>query len=194
MIRLLIRTVFLLTLTLLFSNAFAQKKVQSFTVSRIIEAPAQKVWTVVGEDYGAIANSHPGIIASEYTNGSLKGGEGVERICYLNEKKTKATHEKQVEYNPESYSFKAQVYQAEGLPMDPDYTFAAYKVKPINANSSELIMEMNYRTKPAFMGALAKGRFKRTLADYLLAVDHHVRTGEKVNKDNFKEIKKQYSK
>ncbi|MEL7342871.1 MAG: hypothetical protein AAGM67_20470, partial [Bacteroidota bacterium] len=37
----------------------AQEKVQTFTVSHVIQAPADKVWAVVGEDYGAIANSHP---------------------------------------------------------------------------------------------------------------------------------------
>ena len=171
---------------------FGQKKAQTFTVSRIIEAPIEKVWAVVGEDYGAIANSHPGIISSEYTNGSLKGGEGVERVCYLNDKKTKATHEKQINYDPENYSFKAKVYQADGIPMDPDYTFAAYRVEKIDANTSKLIIGMNYGTKPAFMGAMAKGRFKKTIEGYVLAVDHHVRTGEVVNKENFKEIKKLY--
>ena len=52
---------------------------------------------------------------------------------------------------------------------------------------------MNYRTKPAFLGAVAKGGFKKTIAGYLLAVEHHVLTGETVNRDNFKSIKKQYS-
>ena len=67
-------------------SAFAQKKVQQFTVSRVIKAPANKVWAVVGEDFGAIAKSHPGIISSEYIGGTLKGGEGTERVCNLNEK------------------------------------------------------------------------------------------------------------
>ena len=108
-----LKTALTLTFVLISIFLFGQKKAQTFTVSRIIKAPIEKVWAVVGEDYGAVANSHPGIISSEYTNGSLKGGEGVERVCYLNDKKTKATHEKQINYDPENYSFKAKVYQAE---------------------------------------------------------------------------------
>ena len=174
-------------------SAFAQKKVQQFTVSRVIKAPANKVWAVVGEDFGAIAKSHPGIISSEYIGGTLKGGEGTERVCNLNEKGSKYTHERQVEYNPDEYRFKAKVFHANGLPMDSKYTYAVYDVDPIDSNSSRLSFSMNYRTKPAFLGAVAKGGFKKTIAGYLLAVEHHVLTGETVNRDNFKSIKKQYS-
>ena len=173
-------------------HSFAQKKTQNFSVSRVIKAPATAVWKVVGEDFGAVANSHPGIISSEYISGSLEGGEGAERVCYLNEKKTKYTQEKQVEYNPEDYRFKAQVFRVDGIPLDADVTYAIYQVAPMDENTSKLTITMAFRTKPAFMGSLAKGRFKKTIADYALAVEHHVLTGEKVNKDNFKEIKKQY--
>jgi len=40
------------------------------------------------------------------------------------------------------------------------------------------------------MGGMVKGWFKKLIRDYAIAVDHHVRTGETVNKDNFKSIKK----
>ena len=190
--KIMLKTSISLIIMIVGTTGFAQKKAQTFTVSRVIEATAQQVWTVVGDDYGAIANSHPGIVSSEYKNGSLKGGEGAERVCYLNDKKTKATHEKQIEFDSKNYRFKAKVYQADGIPMDPEYTYAVYKVEAIDATSSKLIIQMNYRTKPAFMGAMAKGRFKKIMTGYALAVDHHVRTGEVVNKENFKEIKKQY--
>ena len=74
----------------------AQKKVQTFTVSHVIKAPAEKVWAVVGEDYGAIAHSHPKIISSNYVGGTLKSGEGAERVCNFNKKGTRYLKEKQV--------------------------------------------------------------------------------------------------
>lgn len=188
-----VKTGFILFLMMASLSVFAQKKVQNFTVTRVIKAPAEKVWAVVGEDYGAVSKSHPAIISSEYVGGSLKGGEGAERVCYLNEKKTKSTHEKQVEYDPQNYRFKAKVYEADGIPMDPEYTYAIYKVEKMGDNSSKLIIEMNIRTKPAFMGAMAKGKFKKTIEGYALAVEHHVLTGETVNKENFKEIQKKYT-
>ncbi len=174
------------------SSSIAQKKSKSFTVTHIIDAPVEKVWAVVGEDYGAIANSHPKIVTSDYINGSLKSGEGAERVCNFNEKGTQYLKEKQVNYDPANYTFKNQVFQAGKFPVDPEYTFAIYKVEKIDENTSKFTFDMNYRTKPAFMGSLMKGNFKKLIGEYAIAIEHHVKTGENVTKDNFKKIKKQY--
>lgn len=170
----------------------AQKKTQTFTVSHIINAPADKVWAVVGEDYGAIARSHPKIIESNYVNGSLQAGEGAERVCYFNEKGTRFLKEKQVNYDPENYTFRNQVFQAGKFPVDPEYTYAIYKVEAIDEHTSRFTFNMHYRTKPAFMGGMMKGSFKKLIEDYALSIEHYVNTGEPVNKENFKTIKKQY--
>lgn len=178
-------------LVLLSATAFGQK-VRTFTVSRTIAAPATKVWAVVGDDFGAIANSHPKIVSSNYVQGTLKSGEGAERVCNLNESGTKYVKEKQVNYDPANYTFTAQVYHVDKLPLDPEKNAATYKVNPVGDDKSELIFTMNFLTNPAFMGALFKGKFMKNIEDYLLAVEHHVLTGEVVNQDNFKSIKKQY--
>lgn len=170
-----------------------QKKVQQFTVSHIINASAEQVWKTVGEDYGAIANSHPKIVSSNYINGSLKAGEGTERVCNFNDKGSRYLHEKQVAFNPENYSFKNQVLKAGKFPVNPEYTFGLYKVEPIDANTSRFVFTMTYRTKPAFMGRIMKGSFKKLINDYAIAIEHNVKTGEAVNKDNFKSIKKLYA-
>jgi len=172
-------------------SAIAQKKVKTFNVSYVINAPANKVWKVVGEDYGAIAHSHPKIVSSNYINGTLKSGEGAERICNFNEKGTRFLKEKQVDYQPENYTFKNQVFQAGKFPVSPEHTFAIYKIEAIDANTSRFVFNMTYRTKPAFMGGMMKGSFKKLINDYALAIEHHVKTGEVVTKDNFKSIKKQ---
>lgn len=170
------------------------KKVTSFSVERIINSSAESVWKVVGEDFGAIANSHPKIVSSQYNQGAITGGENVTRTCNFNEKGTKYLQEKQVSYDAENYTFKTLIYQSGGIPLNTDYSYGVYRVVPIDANSCKLVMEMTLRTKPAFLAGIAKGQFKKDIADYLLAVEHHVLTGENVNKDNFKSIKKQYTK
>ena len=170
----------------------AQKKAKSFTVTRVINTSVDQVWAVVGEDFGGIANSHPKIISSNYISGTLQSGEGAERVCNFNESGSKYVKEKQVNYDPVNHSFTAQIFHAGGLPLDPAYSNALYKVEPINGNSCKLSVTVSIRTKPAFMGGLAKGKFKKTMEDYALAVEHYAKTGEAVNKDNFKEIKKQY--
>ncbi len=170
----------------------AQKKAQTFTVSEVINAPIDEVWQVVGEDYGSIAYSHPKIVSSNYVNGSLKGGEGAERVCNFNEKGTQFLKEKQLEFDRANYTFKNQIFQAGKFPVDPAYTFAYYKLEKIDDNSCKFIFTMNYRTKPAMMGGIMKGNFKNLIADYAISVNHYVNTGEKVTKENFKEIKKEY--
>lgn len=168
------------------------KKVKSFTVSKEIDLPADKVWAIVGEDYGAIANSHPQIVSSDYINGTMSACEGAERVCNFNDKGTQYLKEKMVDYDPEKMQFTNQVFQAGKFPVDPDYTKAVYKVKDLGNGKSLVSFDMQYRTKPAFMGGMMKGNFKRLIADYFIAIEHHARTGESVTKDNFKQIKKQY--
>ncbi len=182
-------------LTLITSSVMAQKqkKVQQFKVSKVIALPADKVWEVVGEDYGKIAHSHPKIIASDYVDGTLMAGEGAQRVCYFNEKQTQFLKEKMVNYSPDRMSFTNKVYQAGKFPVDPEYTQAVYRVKDLGNGTSEFSFDMQYRTKPAFMGAMAKGKFKKLINDYFIAVEHYVRTGEEVTKENFKDIKKLYA-
>lgn len=172
---------------------YSQKKVQNFTVSHIINAPVADVWAVVGEDYGAIAHSHPKIISSDYINGSLNAGEGAERVCNFNESGSRYLHERQVNYDPANYTFRNQVIRAGKFPVNPEYTFAIYKVEAIDETTSRFTFDMEYRTKPAFMGAMMRGSFKKLIADYALAIEHHILTGEKVNQDNFKQVRRQYS-
>lgn len=174
------------------TTASAQKKVQKFTVSKVMSHPASEVWSVVGEDYGAIANSHPRVIKSEYINGSLEAGEGAQRICYFNDKGNQYLMEKMVDYDPANMTFVNTVFRAGKFPVDPEYTKATYRVEPIDDNSSRFVFDMQYRTKPGFMGGLVKGKFKRLIDDYAIAIDHHLSTGESVTKENFKSVKKQH--
>lgn len=185
-----------LVLILITLGLFAQKtdkKVITFTVNRTINAPAKDVWRVVGEDFGAIANSHPKIVSSSYNQGHITGGENASRRCNFNESGSKYLEEKQVSFDAKNFTFKVMIYQSSGIPLNTDYSYGIYKVTPIDDKTSQLSMTMVLRTKPAFLGGLAKGQFKKDIGDYLLAVEHHVLTGENVNKDNFKEIKKKYS-
>lgn len=176
-----------------FSSLHAQKKVKTFKMEKVLSVPAEKVWKVVGEDYGAIANSHPKIVASNYVDGSLKGGEGVQRVCYFNEKETRFLKEKMVNYSPETMSFTNQVFQAGKFPVDPELTRALYKIEDLGNGTSKMTFDMQYRTKPAFMGGMMKGAFEKLINDYFIAIEHHLKTGENVTKENFKSIKKQYA-
>lgn len=188
-----IRFNFILLFILSFGiNSYAQKKVHKFQLSKTLDIPASEVWKVVGEDYGAIAYSHPKIVSSNYLEGTLNAGKGAERICHFNDKGNKYLKEKITEFDSENMTFVNQVFQAGKFPVDPEYTRAIYKVDDLGNGKSRLSFDMQFRTKPAFMGMMAKGQFKKLIKDYFIAIEHHVKTGEKVTKNNFKSIKKMY--
>ena len=78
-------------------------------------------------------------------------------------------------------------------PVNPDYTQAVYRVERIDANTSRFIFDMQYRTKPALMGAMMKGQFRQLIDDYAVAIEHYISTGEQVTKKNFKTIRKLFA-
>jgi carbon monoxide dehydrogenase subunit G len=53
----------------------------SISISKTINAPADKVWAAL-DDFGSIADFHPGLHSSATTNG-VSHGLGAERVCDL---------------------------------------------------------------------------------------------------------------
>ena len=99
-----------------------EKKVQTFTETKVLPFSAEQVWEVVGDDYGKIADSHPRIVSSNYINGALAGGEGAERVCNFNPSGTQYLHERISDWDPENMSFTNTVFHAGKFPVDPAYT------------------------------------------------------------------------
>ena len=170
-----------------------KKKYRTLEVSRELPFSADKVWAAVAEDYGNVANAHPLIVKSEYASGSLKGAKGAQRHCYFNDKGSRALHEEITEWNPEKGYFVNRVIEAKKFPLNEDNTRGTYFIKSTGPNSSEIMMKMESRTKPGFMGGMAQGKFKRLLEDYFIAIEHHIATGEQVTAANFKDVKKRYN-
>ncbi|NJO01040.1 MAG: hypothetical protein HC880_04490 [Bacteroidia bacterium] len=57
-----------------------------------------------------------------------------------------------------------------------------------------IICQMKFRMKPAVMSGIAKGKLKKGIANMMIALEHHLTTGEVVNKgtNNFNTIKAKY--
>ncbi len=190
----LIRTAILLLAAILIVYPLsAQKKAQSFTLSKVLNVPADEVWKAIALDYGAVSRSHPKVIESEYINNSLKGEVGAERICYFNTKKSKYLKERITDFNDQEMVMTNAVFKAGKFPLDEENTRAVYSVEDLGNGKSRIGFDMRFRTKPAFMGFMAKGKFKKLIKDYFIAIEHHIKTGENVNANNFKSIKKNYS-
>ncbi|WP_299433533.1 SRPBCC family protein [uncultured Aquimarina sp.] len=172
------------------------KKYRTIKVETKINAPAERVWEAMVLDYGEISNFSPYIYASNYISGSLKGEQGAKRKCSFNEKGTRWTHERIEEIDSQNMVMRNIVIDAEKFPLDMDNSQAYYEVRDNGDGTSTASYEFQFRTKPAFFGAIAKGNFKKTLAGTLIGLKHYVETGEKVNAVNgkYKEIKKKYPK
>ena len=177
--------------TLCTTAALAQsmdKKTQDVTASRVIPHPAEAIWEVIAADYGRVAESHPKIVSSDYLHDSLEGGLDVERSCWFNDKGTQTLHEQITSWDPEHYTFTNRILEVQGFPIDIDNTEATYRVEDLGDGTSRVVMDMAFRAKPAMMTGMMKGPFKSLLNDYLIAVEHNLSTGEKVTRDNFKDI------
>lgn len=195
LVRLLCMLFFVVGYSTLSVNAQSMsKKYKVVLVEQVINAPAEKVWQAMVEDYGAIGNFSPYIYASNYENGSLKGELNAERKCLLNEKGTRWSHEKIVSIDREKMIMKNVVIDAAKFPLNLDNSFAYYRVKDNGNGTSTAIYEFRYRTKPGFMTGMVKGQFTKTLEGTLLGLKHYVETGEKVNPSagNWKTVQKQY--
>lgn len=168
------------------------KKTHHLVVESVIPHAAEAVWAAMAVDYGRVAESHPRIVRSDYRHGSLQGELGAERSCWFNDKGTQVLHEQIVVWNPDEMMLQNRVLEAAGFPVDPENTLATYRVTPIDDTHSRVTFDMEFRTTPAFMGGMMKSSFETLLSDYFVALDHHLRTGESVTRDNFKAVAKLY--
>lgn len=190
---------------LLFAISFIQTSVQAQSMSKkyktvvvelTINAPAEKVWAAMVGDYGNISNFSPYIYSSNYVNGSLQGKQGAERKCFFNSKGSQWSHERLTMVNNEKMVAHNAVIDGKKLPLNFDNSRAIYSVKDNGDGTSVARYEFQYRTKPAFLGGLVKGGFKKQMSGTLVGLKHYIETGERVTPENgrYKEIKDKYPK
>ncbi|WP_343768332.1 SRPBCC family protein [Gangjinia marincola] len=195
-----IKSVVAVAVLALFSTvATAQNMEKSFRTVKVemkINAPAERVWEAMVLDYGEISNFSPYIYTSEYTNGSLKGEVGAKRKCNFNEKGTQWSHERIVEIDRENMVMRNVVFDGAKLPLNFDNSQAFYRVRNNGDGTSTASYEFQFRTKPAILGFIAKGGFKKQMSGTLVGLKHYIETGERVTggTDKYKEIKDKYPK
>ncbi len=173
-----------------------EKKFRTVKVEMKIDASAERVWEAMVLDYGEISNFSPYIYTSEYTNGSLKGEVGATRKCNFNEKATQWSHEKIAAIDHDNMVMRNIIIDGKKLPLNLDNSQAFYRVTDNGDGTSTAEYEFQFRTKPAIMGFIAKGGFKKQLSGTLVGLKHYIETGERVTggTDKYEEIKDTYPK
>lgn len=173
-----------------------EKKYHTVKVEMKINASAERVWEAMVLDYGEISNFSPYIYTSEYTKGSLKGEVGATRKCYFNDKGNQWSHERIAEIDRKNRIMRNVIIDGAKLPLNLDNSQAFYRVVDNGDGTSTASYEFQFRTTPAFLGAIAKGGFKKQLSGTLVGLKHYIETGERVTggTDKYKEIKDRYPK
>lgn len=189
----------LAVIALIGATSYAQSMEKNFRTVKVemkIDASAERVWEAMVLDYGEISNFSPYIYTSEYSNGSLKGELGAKRKCYFNEKGTQWSHEEIRDIDSKNMVMRNVVFDGAKLPLNFDNSQAFYRVKDNGDGTSTASYEFQFRTKPAFLGFIAKGGFKKQMSGTLVGLKHYIETGERVTggTDKYKEIKDNYPK
>ncbi len=166
------------------------KKLQTFEVQDTIAANIDSVWSIMVENFGDPAAYTPNLYHSHSLTDTTEIREGSQRFCALNEKGSKFLKEEIEFMDKENYYFRVKINEI-SQPLNTDLSRVNIYLIELSPNSTIVRIQMSYRTKPAFVGGLAKGKFKSIFKDLLIGLNHYAQTGERVNASigNFKKIK-----
>ena len=153
-----------------------------------INAPVEKTWDVLFNQYGDIHVHNPGMIASNYENGATHGALNCARHCQFDEKLwlketiTKVDENRSITVTSTEHN----------LPMMKDLA-ATYELTPIGSGKTEVTMTSIASTSPKFMIHLVKGILGKGLVKHLFGMKYYLETGKTVNKENYKQVYKNYN-
>lgn len=159
----------------------------SFKVETTVNTRLEEVWDLIYNRFGETALFNPNIEHSQFVTG-LKGEVGCERVCNLDPKTF--VREQIVSANPQK-SFTVDIVDS-NMPMVEKMLVTLHLIPA--GEKTNVSITANYITKPAFMGTMVKGMFKKMLLKVLIGLKYHLETGNAVSKATFKPIFKQYQK
>ncbi|WP_422858877.1 SRPBCC family protein [Flagellimonas sp. S174] len=175
-------------------DAKLRKKVVSVEVEQEIDASADKVWKIIGEDFEKISDSNPDCPYSEWADGFDTAEVGAKRIMYMTEKRDdKYFVDEIAKFDPENRHITIEIANEEGFGMlNIEYTWVNMDVTRISDNKSLLKIRFNYLTKPRLFKGLAKGSMRKGFQKYAYGIDYHAETGAIVTEEKWEEIKHLY--
>lgn len=182
-----------LALTYLFITAFSDddsEKIKKIYVSKELNVSANKAWQIIAVEYDKVQNSHPKIISSQYVGNYSEFKEGAQRRVNFNEEGSKYMVEEIASINLKEMTILFNTLEVEEIPIKAASTRSMFKIEDLGNDRSKVSCVMQYETSPSFLGGMVKRKLEKRLMDYLVAVEHYAKTGEKVTRTNFSRIKK----
>jgi len=153
-----------------------------------ISATREKVWEVLSQ-YGNVSSFHGGVNKSYPEQGSEdKASLGGERICHVVDSGIKITLEERIIEYVEGEYYKYEVYKWKNFPIQK--MFFTFRIKSADQGSAILQLDIDYKSKPAFLTWLMQGKTRRLTQNILLGYKHFIETGKR--NTSIKELKRKY--
>lgn len=159
--------------------------------TEVINAPKDKVWDVLFNQYGDIHRHNPGMIASNYLHNAKAGGLDCERYCQFNDKLSLEEKITEVDVNN---SFTVVVTK-HNLPFIKKMS-ATYQLSTAGESASNEMTELKMISVVSFsigfMKYLMRGQLGKGLLKHLFGLKYYIETGKVVDADNYSEVHKSY--
>ncbi len=156
------------------------------TRSITINTSKEEVWDVLFNQFGDVNNWNPLIEGSSFIKGDT-GAIGCERMCTID---SKSKVRERIIRSEDGQSFDVEVFDG-GLPM-MDKMKGRFDLVEISGERTKVLFTMYFTTKPAFIGAIMKGKMSNFFFKMLVGLKYHLETGELITKENIKEIEGLY--
>ena len=157
-------------------------------IERELPFPIDVVWEKVFRDFGGVAKFNPNFVGSGYLTGDTLA-VGTERYCHSKEDGSAGVHERVVYLNEAEREVQFQIFKAIDVPIDTESTFGTSQLVEIDAERTLFRIRFVVNTSPGFLIWFAKGDIRDQMDDMMIGMEHYLRTGEAVTKDNFDRIK-----
>ena len=155
--------------------------------SLLIDAPRERVWDVLFNQYGDIHIHNPTMQASHYMNGATQGELGCLRHCDFTDKLW--LQEKIAKFDElNSVTVEATDHN---LPFLTKMS-AIYELAAKGGGKTELRMTSFNATRPAFMIYLMRGQLGKSLKKHLFGMKYFIETGETLDMADYDRVHKSY--
>ena len=152
-------------------------KLKNINEEITINVTPEKMWEVLS-NYGGVSNFHAGVKESFSSEGSINKAEmGSERVCNIVDMGMKIQLKERIIDYKEGVGYQYEVYEWKNFPLRK-MLFGFTITNNLQSNVL-LRIDLDYKTKPAFLTPLMAGKMRKLAHDILLGYKHYAETDEK---------------